>query len=84
MALETFVVILVVGLVAGTLAHLFIKRGGFGLVGDAIFGICGALVTGFMLPTIGLSLGGGLAGAIITATVGAVLTLGVLRKLKTA
>lgn len=84
MALEYFIVILVVGLIAGSVAHLFVRHGGFGLIGDMLVGISGAIATGFMLPTIGLSLGGGIPGALITALIGAVATLGVLRKLKTA
>jgi uncharacterized membrane protein YeaQ/YmgE (transglycosylase-associated protein family) len=84
MALETFGVILLVGLIAGVIAHLFVRRGGFGLIGDIVVGVLGAVVTGFMLPTIGLSLGGGIIGAIITATIGAVAALTVLRMLKRA
>jgi uncharacterized membrane protein YeaQ/YmgE (transglycosylase-associated protein family) len=84
MAPETFGVILIVGLIAGAIAHLFVKRGGFSLIGDIAVGVLGALVTGFMLPTIGLSLGGGPIGALITATIGAVAALTVLRMLKRA
>ena len=82
--MDYFVAIIVIGLVAGTLASLFVTRGSFGIVGDVVVGIMGALVIGYMLPTIGLSFGGGLIGAVILATVGSVATLGVLRKLKTA
>jgi uncharacterized membrane protein YeaQ/YmgE (transglycosylase-associated protein family) len=82
--MEYFVAIIVIGLVAGTLASLLVTRGSFGIVGDVVVGIMGALVIGYMLPTVGLSFGGGLIGAVILATAGSVATLGVLRKLKTA
>ena len=72
------------GLVAGTLASLLATRGSFGIVGDVVIGIVGALIIGYVLPTVGLSFGGGLIGAVILATIGSVATLGVLRKLKTA
>ena len=84
MTLEYFIAVVVIGLAAGTLASLFVRHGSFGIIGDVIAGICGALVIGYMLPTIGLSLGGGLIGAVILAAIGSVATLGVLRKLKTA
>jgi uncharacterized membrane protein YeaQ/YmgE (transglycosylase-associated protein family) len=82
--MDYFIAIIVIGLVAGTLASLFATHGSFGIVGDVVVGIMGALVIGYMLPTVGLSFGGGLIGAAILATVGSVATLGVLRKLKTA
>jgi uncharacterized membrane protein YeaQ/YmgE (transglycosylase-associated protein family) len=83
-ALETFVIIFLVGIAGGAIAHLFMRHGGFGLIGDMLVAIVGALVTGFMLPTLGLSLGGGIPGALITATIGTVAVLWTLRKLKTA
>ena len=84
MTLETFAIILLVGLIAGGMAHFIVRRGGFGLIGDIVVGVLGAIVTGFMLPTIGLSLGGGLVGVTITAAIGAVAALTVFRKLKRA
>jgi uncharacterized membrane protein YeaQ/YmgE (transglycosylase-associated protein family) len=84
MALETFLIVLLVGVAGGVLAHLFVRHGGFGLIGDVLVAVIGALVTGFMLPTIGLSLGGGIPGALITAAIGTVAVLFTLRKLKTA
>jgi uncharacterized membrane protein YeaQ/YmgE (transglycosylase-associated protein family) len=84
MALETFVIILLVGIAGGAIAHLFVRHGGFGLAGDMLVAVAGALITGFMLPTVGLSLGGGIPGALITAAVGTVAVLWTLRKLKTA
>ncbi len=42
------------------------------------------MATGFILPTIGLSLGDGAVGVIITAAVGAIAMLVISRKLKRA
>jgi uncharacterized membrane protein YeaQ/YmgE (transglycosylase-associated protein family) len=81
---DYFIALIVIGLVAGTLASLLATRGSFGIVGDVVIGIMGALIIGYILPTVGLSFGGGLIGAVILATIGSVATLGVLRKLKTA
>ena len=84
MSLEIFFIVLAIGVVAGTLAWLFVKHGSMGPIGDILIGISGALIIAFMLPTIGISLGGGLVGAIVLATIGAVLALFLLRKAKTA
>ena len=68
---------LVVGLIAGWLAGAVMKGGGYGLVGDIILGIVGALLGGFLAANfLGL---GGVTGinveSIITAFVGAVIII---------
>ncbi|MDM0055347.1 GlsB/YeaQ/YmgE family stress response membrane protein [Variovorax fucosicus] len=75
---------LVVGLVAGWLAGVLVKGGGFGLVGDLIVGVIGAFLGGFLFSTFGVSLGGGLIGSIVVATVGAVVLLFIVRLVKRA
>jgi uncharacterized membrane protein YeaQ/YmgE (transglycosylase-associated protein family) len=75
---------LVVGLVAGWLAGILVKGGGFGLVGDLIVGVVGAFIGGFLFNTFGVSMGGGLLGSIIVATVGAVVLLFIVRLIKRA
>ena len=39
---------LVVGVVAGWLAGVLVKGGGFGLVGDLVVGVIGAVLGGFL------------------------------------
>lgn len=82
--LEALIIILIVGAVAGWLAGLLVQGTGFGLLGDIIVGILGALVTGFLLPGIGivLAFGGGILGSIIAAFIGAVILLVVVKLLK--
>lgn len=75
---------LVVGVVAGWLAGVLVKGGGFGLVGDLVVGVIGAFLGGFLFSTLGASGGGGLVGSIIVATVGAVVLLFVVRLVKRA
>lgn len=75
---------LIVGLVAGWLAGMLVKGGGFGLVGDLVVGVVGALLGGFLFTQFGVSSGGGLLGSIIVATIGAVVLLFVLRLIKRA
>jgi len=76
---ESFLVILVVGLIAGWLAGHIVKGTGYGLVADLCIGIIGALIGNWLLPRLGLHLGVGWISAIITATIGAVILLVILR-----
>lgn len=39
---------IIVGLIAGWLAGLVVKGGGYGIIGDLILGIIGAVVGGFL------------------------------------
>jgi uncharacterized membrane protein YeaQ/YmgE (transglycosylase-associated protein family) len=84
MGIESLVVILIVGAVAGWLAGLIVKGFGFGLLGNIVVGIVGAFLAGFILPAIGISLGAGIIGAIIHATIGAVILLLILRLIRRA
>jgi uncharacterized membrane protein YeaQ/YmgE (transglycosylase-associated protein family) len=76
-----FVWFLLIGLVAGWLAGLLMKGGGFGVVGNMIIGCIGALLGGFLFSMVGLA-AYGLIGALITATVDAVVLLFLLRLVK--
>jgi uncharacterized membrane protein YeaQ/YmgE (transglycosylase-associated protein family) len=60
------------------------KGGGFGLIGDIILGIVGALVAGWLLPQLGILIGGGILGAIINAFIGACIVLFAVRLIKRA
>lgn len=73
-----------IGIAAGWLAGQLMKGGGFGLVGDLVVGIVGALIGGWVLGLLGIGLGGGLVGSLATATLGAVILLWALRLLKRA
>jgi uncharacterized membrane protein YeaQ/YmgE (transglycosylase-associated protein family) len=76
------VIWLVIGAIAGWLAGQVMSGGGFGLVGDVIVGIIGAVVAGLLLPRLGIYIGGGLIGAIINAFIGACVVLFVARLIK--
>ena len=60
------------------------QRSGFGVVGDIIVGVIGALLGGFLFRTLGVSAGGGLLGSLVVATIGAVVLLFLLRLIKKA
>jgi len=79
-----FVWFILIGLVAGWLAGTLVKGGGFGVVGDIVVGVVGALLGGWLFSALGMSSGGGLVGAIIVATIGAIVLIFILRLLKRA
>ena len=67
------IVILVIGAVAGWLAGVIYTGAGFGLVGNIIVGILGAIVAGALLP--GFLHFSGIVGQIISAAIGAIILL---------
>ena len=74
---------LIIGAIAGWLAGTFMKGGGFGLVADIVLGIVGALVGGFLFGLVGIE-GVGWIGSLITATIGAIVILALVKLLKRA
>lgn len=80
----SLLVFLIVGIVAGWLAGVLVKGGGFGLLGDLVVGVIGAFIGGFLFNSMGVSSGGGLLGSIIVATIGAVVLLVLIRFVKRA
>ncbi len=75
MGIESIIVLLIVGAVAGWLAGQIVKGYGFGVVGNIVVGIVGALIASWLFPAIGVSLGSGWVAAILHSTIGAVILL---------
>ena len=84
MTIESLLIFLLIGAIAGWLAGVIVKGFGFGLVGNIVVGIVGAFVAGLLFPAIGFGLGGGILAAILHATIGAVSLLIILRVLQRA
>jgi uncharacterized membrane protein YeaQ/YmgE (transglycosylase-associated protein family) len=76
---EGLLVILFVGLVAGWLAGKVVRGTGFGIIGDIVVGIAGALVASFLFPKLGIRIGTGLVSEIVYSAIGAVILLLVVR-----
>jgi uncharacterized membrane protein YeaQ/YmgE (transglycosylase-associated protein family) len=80
MGVDSLLAMLIVGAIAGWLAG---RIGyGFGLLGNIVVGIVGALLAGVMLPRLGFTVGGGAFAAIFHATIGAVVLLVLIRLVK--
>ena len=76
---ESILVILFVGLVAGWLAGKVVRGTGFGIIGDILVGIAGALVASLLFPKVGIHLGSGLLAKIVDSAIGAVVLLMIVR-----
>lgn len=85
--LDQFLVILLVGAVAGFLATHVVAGHGYGIVGDIVIGILGALIGSFVLGhlistyvlvPLGIA-AASVLGQIVIAFIGAVVLLAVLR-----
>lgn len=84
MSLETLVLWIVVGLIAGWLASAVVG-GGVGLLGDVIVGVVGAFIGGLIFNALGIGVPfGGIAGTIFVAFIGAIMLLLALRLIRRA
>jgi uncharacterized membrane protein YeaQ/YmgE (transglycosylase-associated protein family) len=68
------------GLVAGWLASMIMRGGGYGIVGDIVLGMIGALVGGFISSALfRVDVTGFNFTSILVATLGAILVIGIAR-----
>jgi uncharacterized membrane protein YeaQ/YmgE (transglycosylase-associated protein family) len=84
MSPESLIVWLVIGLIAGWIAGKVVRGTGFGLVGDMVVGIVGAVIAGWLFPQLGIGaiLHNAFLNGVISAAVGAIILLVVLRLFK--
>ena len=76
---ESVLVIIFVGIVAGWLAGKVVRGAGFGLIGDLLVGVVGALIASLLFPRLGLHLGTGIVSEIIYSAIGAIVLLLIVR-----
>jgi uncharacterized membrane protein YeaQ/YmgE (transglycosylase-associated protein family) len=84
MSVETLIIWIIVGAIAGWLAGLVVRGFGFGLVGNIIVGILGAIFGGWLFGAVGFTFFPGILNAILTAFIGAVVLLLIVRLVKRA
>ena len=84
MSVEALLIWIIVGAVAGWLAGLIVRGFGFGLFGNIVVGILGAVIGSWLFCTIGFSFTSGIVNEILTAMIGAVVLLLIVRVLKRA
>ena len=79
MTLETFLLWIAIGLIAGWLASAVVG-GGFGVIGDIVVGVVGAFLGSLLFQATGADVPfGGLPGTIFVAFIGAIVLLVLLR-----
>jgi uncharacterized membrane protein YeaQ/YmgE (transglycosylase-associated protein family) len=82
---QGILVILVVGVIAGWLAGLVVQGAGFGIIGDLVIGIVGAFIGNWLLVgQLHISLGTGWIAAIVSAAIGAVILLVIVKLIRGA
>jgi len=72
---------LVIGALAGWIAGQLMRGRGFGLLGDLLIGIAGAFVGGLLFRVLGIA-SYSLVGSLISATIGAVFLIWLIRALR--
>jgi uncharacterized membrane protein YeaQ/YmgE (transglycosylase-associated protein family) len=71
---------IILGLIAGWLAGVLVKGSGYGIVGDIVLGILGALVGGWIASTLmGLDVNGFNLESLVIAVLGAIVVIFVAR-----
>ena len=80
MNLETFAITALVGLFAGWLTGVVMKRGGYGPVTDSALGVAGGVMGGFALSMQGIAQGGSWFAIVAAAFLGAFIVVVVQRK----
>jgi len=81
MSLTYLIWFLLIGLIAGWLASIVMKSGRQGLLWYLIIGVVGALLGGWLFGVLGIG-AGGLIGSLITAFVGAVVLIFLIRLIR--
>ncbi|MBI4597437.1 MAG: GlsB/YeaQ/YmgE family stress response membrane protein [Candidatus Omnitrophica bacterium] len=81
--MEGWVWFLLIGLMAGWLAGLIMEGRGFGMLGDIVVGIIGAVFGAWLFRVIGLA-AYGFVGSLVTALAGAIALLALIGVVKRA
>ncbi len=84
MSLESLLIFLIIGALAGWLAGVIVKGYGFGLLGNMVIGVVGSFIGGWLSAHFHLFHTGGLLGTFLGATIGAVILLLIIRLVRRA
>lgn len=82
MELQSLLIFLAIGAAAGWLAGLLMRGGGFGLLGNIVVGVIGAVFGGWLFGVLSIAAGAGLVGSLVTAVVGAAVLLFIVGLIK--
>ena len=74
MDITSLVLWIIIGGFAGWIAGIVMRGGGFGLIGNVVVGILGAVLGAFVFDLLGIA-AGSLLGSLVLATLGAIMLL---------
>ena len=69
---------LIIGAIAGWLGSEIFKGSSLGLLGNIVIGVLGSFVGYWLLGKLGIHLGSGFLGAVLTGAIGAIIILAVI------
>jgi uncharacterized membrane protein YeaQ/YmgE (transglycosylase-associated protein family) len=75
LGVESIIVLLIVGAIAGWAAGQIVRGYGFGLIGNIVVGIVGAFIGVWLLTRLGIVIGSDFIAATVNAIIGAVILL---------
>ena len=78
--MTTFLMWVLVGLMAGWLAGFVMKGGGYGLTGDMLLGLVGSIVGSWIFGLLGISPGAGMFALVVIAFIGAAVVIAAQRQ----
>jgi uncharacterized membrane protein YeaQ/YmgE (transglycosylase-associated protein family) len=78
----TYVIVLLVGAIAGWLAGQNMKGAGYGLVADIAIGLLGGLIGAWLFSEIGIGGVAGVIGIIVAAVIGAIALIAIFRAVR--
>jgi len=73
--IDSIIIMLIVGAIAGWLAGQIVRGFGFGLLWNIVIGIVGAFIGVWLLRQLGFVPFAGFIGSVVNATIGAVILL---------
>ena len=83
MDIPSLIIFLAIGAAAGWIAGQLTKGRGFGLIVNTLVGIVGAILGGLLFEQLGI-IAPGLIGTLVSAVIGAIILLFVVRLIKRA
>lgn len=72
----------IIGGIAGWLAGKLMRGEGYGILIDILLGIVGGWIGGWIFGLLGLYSSGGLLGALVVSTLGAVILIWIIHRIK--
>jgi uncharacterized membrane protein YeaQ/YmgE (transglycosylase-associated protein family) len=82
LSLQALFVIVLAGLVAAWVVAKIVPNHGMGIAGDALVGVIGAFIGPWLLPRLGVHVGTGYVFAILSAAIGGVVLLLLVRLIR--